>query len=354
MRFICTQCDREYPEDTSAYQCECGGLLSCAYEHEGTDRNEWSLWRYGSVLPPFSDSLISSVSMGEGATPLFSLEENLLAKGEYYMPTLSFKDRGAVMLASHMKAIGVRECAIDSSGNAATAVAAYCARSSISCEVFVPAATGRKKVEQIAMYGAQIHLIEGSREASGKAVREFVQESGAYYASHIYNPLFFEGTKTYLYEIREQLGGSLPDILIVPVGNGTLLTGVYLALREMHVQKVPLIVAVQASACAPLSSAYNGTSSSSVSPTLAEGIAIAEPARLNALVNILQELKGLCLEVSEQEIESAHTDLAARGMSVEFTSAVNYAGYRKLVREYPELGGKKSVLPLCGAGLKSL
>ena len=342
--------------DTYAYRCECGGLFDVEYEPAAdlSLHEPWSLWRYRSVLPPFPGELIDAISMGEGATPLVSLGETVKGKGEYYMPTLSFKDRGAVMLALHMASIGVTRCAIDSSGNGATAVAAYSARAGITCDVFVPSHTSARKVDQIEAYGATVHRINGPREASGAAVKEFVQESGAYYASHIYNPLFFEGTKTYLYEIREQMRGELPEILIIPVGNGTLLTGVARALQEMDIAVPPLIVAVQASACAPLAAAFNIGESASWSSTLAEGIAIAEPARKELLLSLMRELNGMFIEVNEREILKAHEELAHRGVFIELTSAANWAGYRKLIEEYPQFKGKTAVLPLCGAGLKSL
>lgn len=356
MVYRCSTCNTVYPSDTYAYRCECGGLFDVEYEPapELSVHEPWSLWRYRSVLPPFPDDLIDAISMGEGATPLISLGERVKGKGEYYMPTLSFKDRGAVMLALHMASIGVTRCAIDSSGNGATAVAAYSARAGISCDVFVPSNTSVKKIAMIEAYGASVHLIDGPREASGAAVKAFVEESGAYYASHIYNPLFFEGTKTYLYEIREQMGGTLPEILIIPVGNGTLLTGVARALREMAVTAPPLIVGVQAAACAPLAAAFNDREASSWSSTLAEGIAIAEPARKELLLSLMSDFDGLFVEVDENEILQAYEELARRGVFIELTSAANWAGYVKLVNEYPELKGKTTVLPLCGTGLKSL
>ncbi|MBN2860906.1 MAG: pyridoxal-phosphate dependent enzyme [Sphaerochaetaceae bacterium] len=356
MVYRCSICNTVYPSDTYAYRCECGGLFDVEYEHS-TDLSvseSWSLWRYRSVLPPFPDELVDAISMGEGATPLMALGATVKGKGEYYMPTLSFKDRGAVMLALHMASIGVKRCAIDSSGNGATAVAAYSARAGIACDVFVPAHTSEKKVAQIEAYGAKVHLIEGPREASGAAVKAFVEEHGVYYASHIYNPLFFEGTKTYLFEIREQMGGNLPDILLIPVGNGTLLTGVALALGEMAISSPPLLVAVQASACAPLAAAFNERGASHWTTTLAEGIAIAEPARMHLLLSLMREFNGIFVEVNESEIRQAHEELAHRGVFIELTSAANWAGYVKLIRENPQLKEKTAVLPLCGAGLKSL
>ncbi len=361
MNYRCTGCGRVYEIKTYRYSCECGGLFALDYKKDTSAEfsDSWSLWRYQGVLPPFRKELIDTLSLGEGMTPLVHLSQRLYGKGDYYMPTLSFKDRGAVMLVAHMKSIGVKRCAIDSSGNGATAVAAYCARADIYCDVFVPSHTSRKKVAQIEAYGANIHLIEGPREASGEAVKRFVEEEGVFYASHIYNPFFFEGTKTYLYELYEQMKGKLPDILIIPVGNGTLLTGAAIALREMLSRKmitsVPRIIAVQAEACAPLSRAFYHTSFPAAwEQTLAEGIAIAEPARKELLLSILSEFSGEVIEVSEEEIQKSHKSLSRQGVFVEHTSAANHAGYEKLLRSDPSVQELDTVIPLCGAGLKSL
>ncbi|NCB02621.1 MAG: pyridoxal-phosphate dependent enzyme [Spirochaetia bacterium] len=364
MNYICRVCKKTYPIDTDQYKCECGGLFHIEYEKRIIDfeallfSKEHSVSRYQEVLP-FIDK---EVTMKEGGTPIISLTPYLMGKGDYFMPTLSFKDRGAVVLVSMMKKLGIKKCAIDSSGNAATSVAAYCTRVGIECDVFVPSHTSDKKITQIEAHGATVHRIEGSREDTGKAVKDFIALNKVYYASHIYNPLFFEGTKTYVYELFEQYNYKLPEIIVVPVGNGTLLIGVSIALKELkewgYITHYPQVVAVQSSNCAPIYHSWRKKSSHleiiSTSNTVAEGIASAEPPRGDELLEVIYSLNATVVSVSEDDIIEGQDFLAKRGLFVELTSSANYAGYKKFIEEYKEWENKSAVIPLCGAGLKSV
>ncbi|KIX76621.1 pyridoxal-5'-phosphate-dependent protein subunit beta, partial [Streptomyces sp. MBRL 10] len=189
-----------------------------------------SLWRYGSVLPlPGA----FSVSLAEGHTPLVPLTDRIHAKLDFLMPTLSFKDRGAVMLAELARRLAPERVVADSSGNAGTSVAAYCARAGLACEVFVPEGTSAKKTEQMRAHGAVVRVVPGGREAAAKAARTEADAPGVFYASHVFNPYFLHGTKTYVYEVWEEMGRRLPEALVVPVGNGTLLLGAALAVEEL-------------------------------------------------------------------------------------------------------------------------
>ncbi len=151
MRYRCSTCNRVYPIREGRYLCDCGGLLRIEYEKEALDfthlvhTREQSLWRYAKALPPISAETIRQTSMGEGGTPLIQLERHLWGKADYIMPTLSFKDRGAAVLVAVMRDLGVKQCIVDSSGNAGIALAAYCARTGIACEVFVPSTTSTQK-----------------------------------------------------------------------------------------------------------------------------------------------------------------------------------------------------------------
>lgn len=364
MNYICRVCKKKYPVETVDYKCSCGGLFHLEYDKTPVDfdllkKNQVrSIERYSSSLPLFD----TDITMGEGGTPLISIEDNLMGKGDYFMPTLSFKDRGAVMLVSLMKLLGVTSCALDSSGNAGTAVAAYCARGGISCDVFVPSHTSDKKITQIEAHGAQVHKIEGSREDTGKATKDFIEREHLFYASHIYNPFFYEGTKTYIYEVFEQYNYTLPEVIIVPVGNGTLLMGVAIALKELkewgYISHYPKVVAVQAALCAPIYAAYKHKASKlevvETSHTLAEGIASASPSRGDELLQLIYDIDGIVVSVSEDEIIQGQDFLASRGVFVEYTSSANYAGYKRLIKEYPLYSTMSALIPLCGAGLKSV
>lgn len=276
------------------------------------------------------------------------------------MPTLSFKDRGAVMLAELARRLGPRRVVADSSGNAGTSVAAYCARAGLACEVFVPEGTSEKKTEQMRAHGARVRVVPGGREAAARAARAAADEPGVFYASHVFNPYFLHGTKTYVYELWEELGGELPEVLVVPVGNGTLLLGAALAARELARAGVraPALIAVQAAAMAPLARAFAAGERELAGPapepaaTLAEGIAIPAPPRARQILAAVRESGGTFLTVTEDRLRAAQRDLAARGLFVEPTGVACWAAVGPDAPGDP-LAGRSAVVPLCGAGAKT-
>ncbi|MEU3207937.1 threonine synthase [Streptomyces cyaneofuscatus] len=315
-----------------------------------------SLWRYEEILPLAAPE----VSLGEGRTPLVPLTDTVSAKLDYLMPTLSFKDRGAVMLAELARRLAPDRVVADSSGNAGTSIAAYCARAALPCTVYVPEGTSPKKTEQIRAHGAVLVAVPGGREATALAARAAADEPGVFYASHVFNPYFLHGTKTYVYELWEDLGGRLPDTLVVPVGNGTLLLGAALAAAELHtlglIADRPRLVAVQAEAVSPLAEAFRAgaedllpAGSGAPAPTLAEGIAIPRPPRARQILAAVRGSGGTFLTVSEDEIRDAQRDLAARGFYVETTGVACWAA----VRDGAARGPGSVVVPLCGAGVKT-
>ncbi|MGW0692019.1 threonine synthase [Streptomyces sp. NPDC002738] len=312
-----------------------------------------SLWRYAEALPLSSPA----TSLGEGRTPLVPLTRTVSAKLDFLMPTLSFKDRGAVMLAELARRLSPERVVADSSGNAGTAVAAYCARAGLPCTVYVPEGTSPKKTEQIRAHGARLEIVPGDREATALTARAAADSPGTFYASHVFNPYFLHGTKTYVYEMWEDLGGRLPDSIAVPVGNGTLLLGAALATAELHAQGLiderPALIAVQAEAVSPLAAAFHaGTdglldeSGRTAAPTLAEGIAIPRPPRARQILAAVRESGGTFLTVTEDQIRKAQLDLAARGFYVETTGVACWAA----VGDWTD---RSVVVPLCGAGLKT-
>ncbi|MFE4452750.1 pyridoxal-phosphate dependent enzyme, partial [Streptomyces sp. NPDC056796] len=144
-----------------------------------------SLWRYEEVLPLAGPA---AVSLGEGRTPLVPLTGHVSAKLDFLMPTLSFKDRGAVMLAELARRLSPDRVVADSSGNAGTAVAAYCARAGLPCTVYVPEGTSPGKTEQIRAHGARPETVPGGREAASAAARAAAGAPRPLYAAPVVNP----------------------------------------------------------------------------------------------------------------------------------------------------------------------
>lgn len=369
-KYVCNTCGKHYNPDTLLFRCDCGGLLDIKKTDFNFSRSdilttEWSLFRYLKSMP-FDDDfgLWKDITMREGLSPLVIFDKefpNLMVKMDYMMPTLSFKDRGAAVLISKAKELGVKKVIQDSSGNAGTSIAAYAGRAGMACDIYVPENTSAKKVYQIAYHGANVHLINGTREDTAEAALKAVERGDGFYASHVYNPFFYEGTKTFVYEIFEQLDGAMPDTLIIPAGNGTLLLGTYYGLRELiamdMIQKMPRIIAVQSENCAPIYEAFikdKKTVDAVVNTgTLAEGIAIAEPKRGKQILEAIRATDGEVIIAPENKIIDTRKYLAKKGFYVETTTAATFAAFFEYYNRSEEIHTEKFIIPLCGAGLKS-
>lgn len=362
IKYVCSRCGKTEDITTRAPRCECGGLWKLEYDvamfsDELVVRDEWSVFRYRAFMPLLDDSW-KTVTMGEGMTPVIPWNDDLMLKMDYFMPTLSFKDRGAAVLVAHCKSIGVDDVVQDSSGNAGNSVAAYCGRVGIRCEIFVPEGTSPKKIDMIKAHGSKINVVPGSRDHCADVCRSKVKDEGKYYANHVYNPFFYEGTKTYIYEVYEQMR-RIPQNIFIPLGNGTLFLGAVFALEHLLASNVianmPNLVAVQSEHCAPFAEAkrqgLKEPAEVTPRPTLAEGIAIGKPMRGAEILEKIYKYDMEIVEIPEEEILPARAALAAKGIYCEHTTAGNFAAYNK----YCQLHGKTpdSLITMCGAGLKS-
>lgn len=368
INYICNDCGKKYSPYDFPYICQCGGMLNLEdfpldFSLNKIVKENWSLFRYISVLPFEENSKDwQRTSMGEGLTslvPLDSSNPDIMVKMDYMMPTLSFKDRGAAVLMAKAKEFGAKKVIQDSSGNAGNSIAAYANRLGIACDIYVPEGTSPKKITMIEAHGAQVHIIPGSREDTAAAALKAVEDSQAFYASHVYNPYFYEGTKTYVYEIYEQLKGRMVDSLIIPVGNGTLLLGAYYGLKELLsldlIDRYPRIIGVQSANCSPIYQAFReGRNQVEEVPnrgTHAEGIAIAAPKRGSQVLEAIRATGGDIILAAEDKIMETQMELARKGLYVEITTAATFAAFNEYVKDGRDLG--RVVLPLCGAGLKS-
>ncbi len=316
------------------------------------------MWRYREALPVEQEANI--VTLGEGFTPLIQLNiggQKVWVKQDQLFPTGSYKDRGAAVLVSKMKELGVDYCVEDSSGNAGCAVAAYCARAGIGCEIYVPEDTAQAKLAQIQLYGARLVRVPGSREDTARAVMAAAERH--YYASHSWNPFFFQGTKTFAYEVCEQLGWRAPEVVILPVGNGTLLLGAWIGFNELAqaglISTMPQLVAVQSENCAPLAQAWaqNLVTYPAIEKkeTLAEGIAIAAPVRGDQILSAVRQSGGEFITVSDLEIKASLKALARQGFYVEPTAAAATAGVEKYLAGHDRAA--QIVTVFTGHGLKA-
>ena len=321
-----------------------------------------SLWRYREALPIDADTDI--VTLGEGMTPLVPIDVSTpehFVKLDYLCPTGSYKDRGASVLLTHLKALGVEAVVEDSSGNAGAAIAAYSARAGIHCTIYCPESTSQGKLRQISAYGAELKLVAGNRMATTEAVKLAAETTC--YASHNWHPFFLEGTKTLAYEIVEQLGWRAPTHVICPVGFGSIYLGLFIGFRELQAQgiivNIPRLLGVQSDVCCPIYNAYvNKTVSISrmaqAGETLAEGITAELPIRGEMILEAIGATNGAFTTVDDTDIKTGLALLAAKGIYVEPTSAVVVKGYQKF-RETGIITTSDLVVSiLTGIGLKAI
>ena len=331
MYFYCEDCKKEYPLNTHSYKCDCGGMFRL---HK--DVNEAVAKR--------------EISLGEFVTPLLPLQVgklDFLLKMEHLLPTGSFKDRGACSMVNALHELGIKKIALDSSGNAGAAIAAYAAAAGMECTVYVPDDISQEQVKQIKSYGAKIVKVANGRMRACAAVKQNLGD--AYYASHVYNPLFFEGIKSMAHELYEQLGHHVPDYIFMPVGNGTMLLGLFLGFMEIG--RLPHFVAVQSSKCAPLYEAYHEVPGEPKRATIAEAIHITQPKRLKDMVQAIKASGGDVVKVLDKDILKAQKYLSHHGVYVEMTSAAALAGAEQFFAE-GKPDNYKVVIPLTGNGLK--
>ena len=300
--YRCIRCHSTFLPDAHRWRCDCGGWLDLADDG-------------GDAPPP--------VRLGVWPTPEVDVViggRRLRAKVEHEGPTRSFKDRGAEVLVGLAVAVGAEALVADSSGNAGAAIAAHAEAAGLPLTVFVAASTSPSKVARITRHGAVAVPVEGTREDVAAAAIARVEHDGAFYASHVYNPWFWEGTAAMVLELDP-----LPDTLLLPFGNGTLVLGARSALRRLGAVDRCRIVAVRAASL----------------PTVAEGIAIATPAR-DAEV---RAAAARVVTVTDDEILAAQAELARQGRHVEPTAAACLAGAKWLTDDDGLV-----VAPLSGAG----
>jgi threonine synthase len=341
------------PADQGPYE-----LVAPLHPGRGTLSGQ-GVWRYRDWLPD-----VEPVTLGEPTTPLLTLPwagGDATFKLEPSQPTGSFKDRGSALLAGWLKTRGVTRVAEDSSGNAGASLAAYAARAGIACDIYVPATASPGKLTQIAAYGARVIPVEGVRQAATDAAAHATAD-GVVYATHLWNPLCLAGTATWAFEVWEQLDGDVPDVVIFPLGAGTLLLGATRAFEALRVAglatRVPRVFGVQTQACAPLALASMGGAAEPVVVTplpggAAEGIMLAKPPRGREILARTRDTDGGVVAVDDAQLWTALAALAHAGVYVEPTSAVAPAGLDLLRRAGRIRPDERVVVALTGSGLKA-
>jgi threonine synthase len=277
-----------------------------------------SLWRYRDVLPLVE----GEVTLAEGWTPLLPVADRVWVKDEARNPTGSFKARGMTAAVSMAKHLGARALVAPSAGNAAGALAAYGAAAGLPVTVAMPDDTPRTFIDECRLYGAEVHLVPGTIADAGAFLRANGPKD-AFDVSTLKEPYRVEGKKTMAYELFEQLGGELPDVILYPTGGGTGLVGMWKAFQEMTAlgwlradAPLPKLVSVQAEGCAPVVKGFVEGQEKTVpwpSPkTTAWGLRVPSPIGGFVCLRALRATHGTGITVSETEIEGGTRALARR------------------------------------------
>jgi threonine synthase len=357
---FCTKCGSPYPTVGVPYVCPiCGGLFDYGrvfqFIPEQVDRSQPGIWRY---LHAFGlPQGLEPVSLGEGNTSMIKAEvfhRQIAFKCEFLNPSGSFKDRGSAVITAWLRQRGVTEAVEDSSGNAGASFAAYAARAGIKARIFVPDSASGPKRKQIEAYGAELIPIPGSRSDVTRAAMKSA-EGGIVYASHAYLPFNLAGYASIAYEIVEQLG-EMPSSVVAPAGQGGLLLGMSRGFDALRIGNtkvdVPNMIGVQARACAPLwelySTGFKEQDSTTEKNTLAEGVRVRNPVRIDAVLAAVKASGGCIYVTEENEILHGRNALAKLGFYVEPTSAIVWAALEKITNKLPD----PIVVILTGSGMK--
>jgi threonine synthase len=374
-RLACTACAwRSDDADLSACPA-CGAIVDIEYDTPqiATRLDLPGIWRYAAHLPLHDVSL--GVSLGEGGTPLLSSARlgsalglpELRFKLEGLNPTGSYKDRIAAVGISRLRELRKRAWAATSSGNAGAAIAAYAVRAGLEGHLFTLEKAARAKIAQILAYGPRVYAVERLgydpevEQATWRNIQTLCDANnwGMLVTARRFSPHAMEGVKTIAYEICEQLGGA-PDIVYVPVGGGGLLSATWKGFVEWHaagyIDRLPHMVAVQASGCDAVTQAWQA--GRSVEPiqgcsSTISGIQLTAPPDGDMVLRALRESGGWALSVPDDQTYRAQADLAEReGIFVEPAAAVALAGVRADSAAGRLSGGARVVCLLTGVGFK--
>jgi threonine synthase len=331
-KLICAKCGKEYSVfEPQTYANCCHQPLVAQYDYPPGFTKQVlasrvaSMWRYKEVLPVFEEENI--ISLGEGLTPILPLSRlrakyelpNLRLKDESANPTGSFKARGLSAAVSKAKEFGASTCIIPTAGNAGGALAAYCAAAGMEAIVVMPRHTPQVFKDECQLYGARLVLVDGLISDCAKAVARIKETTPCFDISTLKEPYRLEGKKTMGYEIAEQSGWTLPDVILYPTGGGTGLIGMWKAFKEMQDmgwigKKMPRMIAVQAETCQPIVQSWKGLQPNAKSyvgkPSLANGLAVPNPFAEDMILQALRESNGLPLAVSDENMIAAVKEIA--------------------------------------------
>jgi len=375
----CRECGSTYEEDPIAGCNECFGPLEVEYDYEGISRGltrqtiqsrEKTLWRYRELLPLDGDP---SVGRSTGLTPLIpagrlgkilGLPNLYLKNDSVNTPTLSFKDRVTAVAINKALEFGLEAVGCASTGNLANSVAANAAAAGLPAYILVPDNLERAKISATSVYGARVIAVRGSYDDVNRLCTQIADRHSWGFVNVNLRPFYGEGSKTFGYEIAEQLGWRAPDAVVVPMAGGSLISKTFKGLKEFETLGLltnevrTRMYGAQATGCNPISDAVKRGSDNirPVKPaTIAKSLAIGNPADGYHAARIIASSGGSADDVSDQEIIDSMRLLAeTEGIFTETAGGVTVAVTRKLVAQKLIKPNDLTVIAITGNGLKTL
>ncbi len=326
----CTRCEATYESEKLVRLSPCCdkplyprydlARIAATFQPAALAGREPTLWRYAEVLPVRDPAF--RLTLGEGYTPLLDAPRlaqalgvrRVWVKDEGQNPTGSFKARGLVMAVARAWELGARALAIPSAGNAGSALAAYAAAAGLEAHVVMPKDTPVPIIEETRALGADLELIDGLITDAGARVAEGAARNGWFDVSTLKEPYRVEGKKTMGYELFEQLGGRLPDVIVYPTGGGTGLVGMWKAFEEMQAMgwmgdARPRMISVQADGCAPIVRAWERGKDEAEpwenAHTYASGLRVPRAVGDFLMLRAIRESGGAAVAVSDAAMADA-------------------------------------------------
>ncbi|HUU13667.1 MAG TPA: threonine synthase [Terriglobia bacterium] len=375
----CSRCENRFEAGKAYNLCPCGAPLWVRYHlnrisgqclRESLPARPPTLWRYRELLPVAKES--SVVSLGEGFTPLLHARRlgekiglrNLYLKDESANPTGSFKARGLAVAVSMARELGITRLAIPSAGNAGGALAAYAARAGMQALVFMPEGTPLANRLECALLGAEVVIVPGSIKDCARALRERQKSEDWFDCSTLREPYRLEGKKTMAFEVVEQLGWRVPDVMIYPTGGGTGIIGMWKAFEEMEelgwiTGRCPKMFAVQAAGCAPIVRAFGEDADRAEEwadpKTVASGLRVPSAIGDFLILRVIRQSRGGALAVEDAAMLDAVRDLSVyEGLVTSPEGGATLAALRRLLNDGFLSGLETVVLFLTASGYKYL
>jgi threonine synthase len=371
----CSRCGEIFPSDNFLTICpKCGGALLFQYDlHKVSEKvskrdlelREDTFWKFIELLPLSSPNNI--VSLGEPYTPILHFQQdnregaNVFLKDDGRLPTGTFKARGMAVAVSKLKELKVSRVALPSAGNAAAALAAYGAKAGMEVYVFMPKDAPESNVKECVWMGAKVYLVDGLINDAAEMVKKFGKDYGWLDVSTNKQPYRYEGYKAIAFEIAEQFKWDLPDNIIFPTGGGEGIIGLWKGFKDLielgWTEKIPRLIIVQSSGCAPLVKAYNSGEEEvkeawKNAKTIAAGLRVPRPYASYLVLRALRETKGMAVAVDDTEIISSMKIFLKKGVYACPEASATLAALNKLKNEGAIDKDESVLLYLTGNAMK--